>query len=178
VKLTTPRLFLRDWTDYDLEPFYQLNADPKVMEFFPKPLTRQESDQVAAKIRSKISERGWGLWAMEIPGVTSFAGFVGLSVPTFVSHFTPCVEIGWRLATAYWGNGYATEGAREALEFGFQRLSLPEIVAFAVPANLRSRSVMDKLGMSHDPRENFEHPSLSEGNPLRTHVLYRLKRPV
>jgi RimJ/RimL family protein N-acetyltransferase len=171
--LVTPRLRLRPWRDEDLAPFAEMNADPKVMEFLPKPLDRAESDALAARIRDHFACRGFGLWAVEVPGVADFIGFVGLSVPTFEAHFTPCVEVGWRLASEYWGRGYATEAARAALDYGFRRLELAEIVSFTVPANLRSRRVMERIGMIHSPADDFDHPALPEGHPLRRHVLYR-----
>ena len=174
--LVTPRLLLRPWREADVAPFSALNADPRVMEFFPATLSRAESDAVAERIREGLAARGFGFWAVEVPGVTPFAGFVGLSVPRFEAHFTPCVEIGWRLAREHWGRGYATEGARAALDFGFGELGLAEVVAFTVPANARSRAVMEKLGMTHDPADDFDHPSVPEGHPLRRHVLYRVRR--
>jgi RimJ/RimL family protein N-acetyltransferase len=173
-EVRTDRLLLRDWRDEDLVPFARLNADPQVMEYFPSLLTRGESDSMVARLRSKWVERGFGLWAMELPGVAPFAGFVGLSVPSFTAPFTPCVEVGWRLAHEFWGRGYATEGARAALTFGFGQLKLAEIVSFTAPANLRSRRVMERLGMRRSPSDDFDHPSLPEGQPLRRHVLYRL----
>jgi RimJ/RimL family protein N-acetyltransferase len=155
-------------------PFARLNADPRVMEFFPAPLSRAQTQALVERIDAHFREHGFGLWAVEVPGVTSFAGFVGLSVPRFEAHFTPCVETGWRLAAEYWGRGYATEAATEALTFGFQTLSLREIVSFTVPANVRSRRVMERIGMVHDPGGDFDHPALAEGHPLRRHVLYRI----
>jgi RimJ/RimL family protein N-acetyltransferase len=175
--LTTDRLRLRRWTHADLEPFAALNGDPTVMEFFPSTLSRPESDALAERIHAHFTRHGFGLWAVEVPGVTPFAGFVGLSIPRFVAHFTPCVEIGWRLATAHWGRGYATEGARAVLAFGFDTLELDEIVSLAVVGNHRSRRVMEKIGMTHDPDDDFEHPGLPEGHELRPHVLYRIQNP-
>lgn len=174
--LTTARLRLRRWVEGDREPFAALNADPVVMAHFVSPLSRQQSDAVADRIGEHIDRYGFGLWAVEIPGVTPFAGFIGLSVPTFDASFTPCVEVGWRLAHAYWGYGYATEGATAAVAFGFESLALSEVVSFTVPHNLRSRRVMEKLGMTHTPADDFEHPSLPIGHPLRRHVLYRRGR--
>jgi RimJ/RimL family protein N-acetyltransferase len=118
------------------------------------------------------------LWAVEIPGITRFAGFIGLSIPGFEAHFMPSVEIGWRLGAEYRGFGYATEGVEAALEFGFKSLGLHEIVSFTVPGNARSRRVMERIGMSRDERDDFEHPGLPEGHPLRRHVLYRLRADV
>ncbi len=174
----TTRLHLRTWRDEDLPVFAAMNADPNVMEFFPKTLDRSESDALATRIRDGLARRGFGLWAVEVPGVAGFIGFVGLSVPAFEAHFTPCVEIGWRLAREHWGRGYATEAARAVLEFGFQDLALDEIVSFTVPANLRSRRVMERIGMTHSPADDYDHPLLPEGHPLRRHVLYRALRTV
>lgn len=176
-ELTTARLRLRAWRDADLPAFATLNADPRVTEFMPGPLDRAESDAMVARIRAHWAERGFGLWAVEVPGVDSFVGYVGLSVPRFeLATVTPCVEIGWRLAAAHWGRGYATEAARAALDHGFGALGLTEIVSFTVPANRRSRAVMERLGMVRNPAEDFDHPLLPEGHPLRRHVLYRLTR--
>jgi RimJ/RimL family protein N-acetyltransferase len=171
--LVTPRLRLRPWRDEDLPAFAAINADPRVMEFFPRPLDRAASDALAARIRDHFARRGFGLWAVEVPGAAGFIGFVGLSVPTFEAHFTPCVEIGWRLACPHWGRGYATEAARACLDFGFGPLGLGEIVSFTVPANRRSRGVMERIGMTRSPADDFDHPALPEGHPLRRHVLYR-----
>lgn len=177
VSLETPRLWLRPWKDSDLEPFARLNADSRVMEFFPKTLSREESDALVAEIRARFDDCGYCFWAAELKATGAFIGFIGISRVTFQTHFTPCTEIGWRLDPAYWGQGFATEGARAALDFAFGTLHLPEVVAFTVPANLRSRAVMERLGMRRDPAEDFEHPNLPEGHPLRSHVLYRLKSP-
>jgi RimJ/RimL family protein N-acetyltransferase len=152
-----------------------MNADPRVMEHFPNVLSRVESDATMARIEAHVEKHGYAQWAVEIIGVAPFAGFVGLSIPRFEAHFTPCVEIGWRLAAEYWGRGFATEGALAALAFGFETLGLDEIVSFTVPANVRSRRVMERLGMTYDPIDDFDHPLLAEGNPLRRHVLYRLR---
>lgn len=147
------------------------------MEFFPGVLSRQESDRLAASIEHHFEQHGFGLWAVEIPGIAAFAGFIGLSTPSFSAHFTPCVEIGWRLAVQYWGRGYATEGAHAAARFGFDTLDLPEIVSFTVPDNRRSRRVMERIGMVTNPADDFDHPGLPEGHRLRRHALYRLDRP-
>lgn len=169
------RLLLRGWRASDLEPFARLNADPRVMEHFPAPLARAESDAVAGRIGAHFERHGFGLWALEVPGVTEFAGFVGLSVPGFEAAFTPCVEVGWRLAAEHWGRGYAGEGAALALDFAFDRQGLAEVVSFTVVANQRSRRVMERLGMRRDPAEDFDHPLLPPGDPLRRHVLYRIR---
>ena len=169
----TERLILRRWQSGDRKPFTNMNSDPEVMKYFPNLLSRLESDELADRIEQHLVTHGFGLWALEIPEVTSFAGYVGLAVPRFEAPFTPCVEIGWRLARAYWGKGYATEAASATMAFGLDELRLDEIVSFTVPKNTRSRRVMEKLGMTHDPRDDFKHPSFPEGHPLRRHVLYR-----
>jgi RimJ/RimL family protein N-acetyltransferase len=173
----TDRLIMRRWIPEDRAPFAALNADPRVMEHFPAPLSRLQSDTLADRIEAHFAKHQFGLWALEIPGRTRFAGFVGLSVPDFEAHFTPCVEIGWRLAAEHWGCGYATEAARAALAFGFEQLQLAEIVAFTTACNTRSRRVMERIGMTRNAADDFDHPRLSEGHPLRRHVLYRC-RPV
>jgi RimJ/RimL family protein N-acetyltransferase len=175
-ELTTDRLRLRQWHASDREPFAAMNADPRVVEYLPAALARPESDALVDRFEAHFEKHGFGAWAVEVRATGAFAGFVGLAVPRFEAHFTPCVEIGWRLAVAHWGNGYATEGARAALAFGFETLGLDAIVAFTVPANVRSRRVMEKLGMRRDPGGDFEHPSLPEGHALRRHVLYRIAR--
>jgi RimJ/RimL family protein N-acetyltransferase len=179
--LATERLILRPWRESDLAPFAALNADPEVMEHFPATLRREESDLLAAHIAEDMAERGFGWWAAEVPGEAPFIGFIGLSVPDFGAHFLPpgriVVEIGWRLARPWWGRGYATEGARAALAFGFGELGLVEIVSFTATTNTRSQAVMRRLGMSHDPADDFDHPGLPAGHPLRRHVLYRVVKP-
>jgi len=176
IELRTERLVLRAWRDDDLEPFAAMNADPRVMEHFPSVLSRAESDATAGRIRAHLEQRGYGLWAVEVPGEVPFAGFVGLHHVPFDAHFTPAVEIGWRLAASVWGRGYATEGARAAMSLGFGTLGLEEIVSMTVPANRRSWNVMQKLGMTRDPRDDFDHPRVPEGSPLRRHILHRLRR--
>jgi RimJ/RimL family protein N-acetyltransferase len=177
ITLRTERLILRPWRDGDLAPFAALNADPRVREHFPSCLTRAESDASAQKIRAAFDAHGYGLWAVEVPGGVPFIGFIGLAEPSFTAPFTPCVEIGWRLAHAAWGHGYATEGARAALACAFDRLGLPELVSMTTPANTRSRHVMEKLGMRRDPADDFDHPNLPPRSPQRRHVLYRLRAP-
>lgn len=172
----TERLVLRPWRDSDLEPFAALNADPEVMHHFPRTLTREESDQTAEQAATHFREHGFGPWAVEVRGAAPFIGCVGLMHVGFRAHFTPAIEILWRLDRSAWGRGYATEAAREALRIAFVELDLPEIVAFTVPANARSRAVMARLGMKHDASGDFDHPKLREGDPLRRHVLYRLAK--
>lgn len=173
--IRTPRLLLRPWREGDLVPFAALNADPEVMEFFPKPLDRAESDAQAARIREHFDLRGFGRWGVEVPGVADFIGAVGLSVPAFEASFTPCVEVSWRLARAHWGRGYASEAARASLDFGFRELGLAEIVAFTATVNRRSSAVMERIGMARDLGGDFEHPLVPEGHPLRPHILYRAR---
>ena len=176
VTLSTARLVLRPWTAADRGPFAQLNADPAVMEFFPAPLTRAESDGLMDRLMDGFAQHGFGLWAVEAPGA-GLVGFTGLSVPSYETAFTPCVEVGWRLARHAWGKGYAREAAREALRFGFEDAGLREIVSFTVPANVRSRRVMEAVGMTRDVAGDFEHPRLPVGHALRPHVLYRIAAP-
>ena len=148
------------------------------MEHFPTALDRVESDAFVDRIEAGFDERGYGLWAVEIPGEAEFIGYVGLALHDFSAHFTPAVEIGWRLGHEYWGRGFATGAARTAVADGFDRVGLDEIVSFTVPANVRSVAVMQRLGMSHDPADDFDHPRIPAGHPLRRHVLYRLARPI
>jgi RimJ/RimL family protein N-acetyltransferase len=174
-ELRGERVLLRGWREEDLEPFAALNRDPRVMEHYPARLSRAESDAfVLERAVPVFCERGYGPWAVEVPGVAPFIGYVGLKAPTFEASFTPCVEIGWRLAFSAWGHGYATEAARLAIAYGFAEGGLAEIVSFTVPANRRSIAVMERLGMQADGE--FEHPRLPLGHPLRTHLLYRLTR--
>jgi RimJ/RimL family protein N-acetyltransferase len=175
IEFNTERLLLRQWRLSDYEPFAALNADSRVMEFFPATLEREASDAGIARCQSKIAERGWGLWAAEIRSSNEFIGFVGLQVPTVPLPFSPCVEIGWRLAYAHWGKGFASEAARAALRVGFEQLQLQEIVSFTAVNNRRSRAVMERLGMQQ-AETTFEHPGMPEGSPLREHCLYRLTR--
>jgi RimJ/RimL family protein N-acetyltransferase len=176
VELRTERLLLRQWRDEDLEPFGELNADPETMRYFVAPQARAESDALAERSRRQIREEGWGLWAVEVAGGPRFIGFVGLACPSFEAHFTPAVEVGWRLARRHWGNGYATEAGRAAIAYGFEELGLDEIVSFTSPLNEPSWRVMERLGMARDPADDFEHPRVPAGHPLRLHVLYRLSR--
>ena len=177
IPIETERLLLREWQKSDREPFARLNADPRVMEFMPARLSPAESGLLADRIENHFRERGFGLYALELRYERTFIGYVGLSVPAFQAHFTPCVEIGWRLSARHWGRGLATEAARRIVRFAFESLMLDALVSFTVPANIRSRRVMEKIGMTHDPSDDFEHPNLPEDHPLRCHVLYRLRRP-
>lgn len=174
--LETERLVLRRWRASDREPFRAMNADSRVMEFFPSTLSASESDALVERIERNFDVHGFGLWAAEVRATPSFIGYVGLAVPAFEAAFTPCVEIGWRLSVDYWGQGFATEAAREVLRYGFEGVNLTEILSWTAVANMRSRRVMEKLGMTHDPADDFDHPRLPHGHPLRRHVLYRLQR--
>lgn len=172
--LRTERLLLRQWREGDREPWAALNADPEVMRHFPSTLSAEESDHWFERNRDRIDEQGWGLWAVEVEGGAPFVGFVGLAVPGFEASFTPCVEVGWRLAREHWGTGYAPEAARAALAFGFDELALDEIVSFTYVGNRSSRRVMEKVGL--EEAFEFDHPNLP-GHRLERHVLYRAGRP-
>ncbi|MGQ5523688.1 GNAT family N-acetyltransferase [Chitinimonas sp. PSY-7] len=170
------RVVIRDWRDSDLAPFAALNADPQVRRHFPDVLTQAQSDASAAFLREHAEREGFTFWAVEVPGVADFIGFVGLLRIPFEASFTPCVEIGWRLARAHWGKGYATEAARLALTYGFDQLKLDKIVAITTPDNLPSQSVMTRLGMARDLAADFDHPNVPVGHPMRRHVLYHIHR--
>lgn len=170
----TKRLILRPWQESDLGPFAQLNADPRVREYFPGILSREESDASVKLMSNHIEKCGWGFWAASLIETGEFIGMIGLEDVYFKAHFTPAVEIGWRLAFDYWGKGYATEGAQAAFQYGFDHLKLHEIVSFTAVQNMRSRRIMEKIGMHHDPKDDFDHPKLSENHWLKRHVLYRL----
>ena len=173
-ELSTERLRLRQWRDDDRAPFARLNADAEVMRYFPAPLSGEQSDALAAALREAIDEQGWGLWATERIADGAFLGFVGLGRPRFEAPFMPAVEIGWRLDRPFWGRGYATEAARTCLDHAFGALGLAEVVSFTAAVNDRSRRVMERLGMTHDPADDFDHPLVTHG-PLRAHVLYRVR---
>lgn len=175
-QLRTERLVLRRWRHEDLEPFAALNADPRVMEHFPAPLDRAESDAMVERIEAHFEAHGWGLWAAEVVASGAFTGFIGLWPPGFEAHFTPAVEVGRPLAHEHWGQGCAPEGARAAITDGFERLGLEEIVSMTSVGNDRSRRVIEKLGMTHDPDDDFDHPRMPPGHRLERHVLYRLRR--
>jgi ribosomal-protein-alanine N-acetyltransferase len=171
-EIRTARLHLRLWRDSDVDAFAEMNSDRRVTEYFLAPLSRAESAASAGRIRKHWAEHGFGYWAIELKDVASFIGFAGLSRTTFESPFTPCIEVGWRLAAEHWGRGYATEAAREAVRGGFEDLGLAEIVSFTAASNRRSIRVMERLGMRRS--SEFEHPRIPEGHSLRRHVLYRL----
>lgn len=172
----TERLELRRWREQDGDQFAALNSDPVVMEHFPGVLTREQSDLMIRQMELHFEEFGYGLWAVDIRWAGKFIGFCGLSVPTFHTHFTPAVEIGWRFTRAEWGNGYATEAAKAAVDFGFEQADLDEILSWTVPANERSQGVMARLGMTRAPELDFDHPRLLDDERLRRHVVYRLTR--
>jgi RimJ/RimL family protein N-acetyltransferase len=172
--LETDRLILRPWQASDRAPFARMNADPRVMEFMPSLLSLEESNLLVDRIKAHFREHGFGLFAAELRKDHGFAGFIGLSIPSFRAPFTPGIEIGWRLAANYWGQGLATEGARAVVRYAFEGLRIEHLVSFALPGNIRSRRVMVKLCMTHDPSDDFDHPGLPEGHPMRRHVLYRL----
>jgi ribosomal-protein-alanine N-acetyltransferase len=171
--LEAERLILRRWRDTDRSAFAAMNADPRVMEFFPECLTRELSDAMIDRIERHFDAHGFGLFAAELRATGELTGFIGLAIPGFEAFFTPCVEIGWRLGAAYWNQGLATEGARAVLEFAFGTVGLQEVVSFTTRGNLPSRRVMEKLGMRY--AGEFEHPRMPEGHPLRPHVLYRVQ---
>lgn len=174
--IETERLVLRGWRAADHAPFAAMNADPRVMAFFPACLSRGESDAMLVRIHDHFAEHGFSFWAVGMKGGADFIGIAGLLSPRFEAHFTPCVEIGWRFAHAWWGQGYATEAARGLLRLAFTDFALDEVVALTVPNNRRSRRVMEKLGMTRDPADDFDHPALPPDHPQRRHVLYRLDR--
>ena len=178
VALRTPRLLLREWRDADREPFAAMTADPDVMRYYPPKPDRAASDAWVARMQQRHEAEGLGYWAVALPEEDCLIGAIGLTlVLSPAMPFAPAAEIGWRLARRYWGQGYAAEAARAALDDGFFRLGFDEIVAFTVPANRRSWRLMQRLGMTHDPRDDFDHPALDPGHPLRRNVLYRLRRP-
>jgi RimJ/RimL family protein N-acetyltransferase len=175
IEFETRRLRLRQWRDADREPYAAMNVDPAVMEFFPALQTRAASDTSIDAWQAQFAAQGWSNWAAELLDTGRFIGFVGLSVPRRVLPCSPCVEIGWRLARPFWGQGLASEAARGALRVGFEQLALPEIVSFTALGNLRSRAVMERIGM-RNAHQDFEHPGVPEGHALRLHCLYRITR--
>ena len=174
--LRTPRLLLRPWREADVDAFAAMFDDPAVMAFLLPAKDRAAIEAIVGRVRAHFEQHGYGWWAAELRETGAFIGFVGLSHIPFEAHFTPAVEVGWRLASAHWGKGYATEGARAALEVAFTQLGLSEIVSITVPANQRSWRVMERIGMTHDPGDDFDHPRVPDGNPMKRHVLYRIDR--
>jgi 3-dehydroquinate dehydratase / shikimate dehydrogenase len=173
--LRTDRLVLRPWRGSDRAPFAALNADAHVMEHFPKTSTRDETDVWLDRMIARMERQGFGLWAVEVPGVADFIGFIGLN-PADAILGRPVLEVGWRLAAEHWGRGYATEGARASLAHAFDVLGKDEVVSFATAANQRSRHVMEKLGLVHLPEDDFDHPGVPPTWSGRRHVLYRITR--
>lgn len=178
MQLETERLILRRWQDSDLEPFSAITADTEVRRYYPSTLTKGETKSLVERIESHFAREGFGLWALVLKSSGEFIGYTGLSKPTFEAHFMPCVEIGWQISRKHWGKGYAPEAARKSLEDGFVRLKLEEIVSFTTTLNAQSIRVMEKLGMQRNPADDYEHPMLPDGHPLKPHVLYRLPKAV
>lgn len=174
--IETSRLILRSWQDSDTEPFIKLNQDKEVRRYFPNLLTPEETIANINKIKNNFVTRGFSWYAVELKENHKFIGFIGLEVPSFETHFTPCIEIGWRLDREYWGQGLATEGALKCLELGFNEYNFNEIVAFTAKINKPSERVMQKLGMTYDPADDFYHPKLPKESPLCQHILYRIKK--
>jgi len=175
IEFETQRLRLVAWQDRHIPPFAEMNADPEVMRYFPATLTEAQTRAGVEIWRTQFAERGWSNWAVELKHSGEFIGFVGLSIPRRQLPFSPCVEVGWRLARRFWGHGYATEGARACLAVGFDRLGLTEIVSFTALTNLPSRAVMERIGLRNTGLD-FEHPAVPEGSPLRSHCLYAITR--
>ena len=167
-------VMLRQWKDTDFEPFAEMNSDPEVMRYLV-PMTRSESLDVFNRLRREITQRGWGIWGVEVDG--TFAGMVGLHVPEWHLPFSPCTEVLWRLRKEFWGRSIAYEAATEAVDYGFSKANLEEIVSFTTPSNLRSIRLMERLGFERDHRGDFDHPDVPEGSNLRRHLLYRKKGP-
>ena len=172
-ELETKRIKLRQWQEQDLPVFATLNADPQVMEYFPEPLSQEQSNKLARRCESLITQNGWGFWAVELKQSKEFIGFLGLHKPQSNLPFSPCVEIGWRLLKDHWGNGYATEASGVALRFAFNELALDEVVSYTTVSNTRSRAVMERLGF-YDTKQNFAHPDLPKEHHLAEHVLYKI----
>ena len=172
--LTTERLVLRRWRAQDREPFARLNADPRVMEFMPALLSRAESDALANRVEAHMEQHGFCLYAAELRENHRFIGFIGVHVPNFQAAFMPCIELGWRLAADVWGRGLATEAGRAVIRHAFDVLGIAELVSYTAVINVRSRHLIEKMGMKRNPLDDFDHPRVAEGHPLRPHVLYRL----
>jgi RimJ/RimL family protein N-acetyltransferase len=175
IEIETARLRLRQWRDADREPFAAMNGDPAVMEFFPSLQSRAASDAAIDRWQAELQARGWSNWAVELRESAEFVGFTGLSEPRRTLPCSPCVEIGWRYARKAWGKGLATEAAQACLQVAFEQLALPEVVSFTAVHNLRSRAVMERIGMTN-ANQDFEHPAVPQGHPLRLHCLYRVSR--
>lgn len=174
--IETERLILRTWQESDMQMFYEMNQDPRVIKFLRGPLTMHEAQTFYERMVYQYKERDYTLYAVEVKSGPKFIGFVGLNYTDFPGHFTPAVEIGWRLASGHWGKGYATEAARAVLKHGFETCKLSEIVSFTTPLNKGSVRVMQKIGLAHNAEDDFMHPKLATDHPLAQHVLYRLRR--
>jgi RimJ/RimL family protein N-acetyltransferase len=174
--LSGQRLILRRWRESDLEPFSVINADPIVMEFYPRTFSLKETRAAIEKIEADFDSHGFGLWALELRKTSRFIGYVGLSRPTFQAHFTPCIEIGWRISKEHWGKGFATEAAREVIRDAFERLQLGEVVSYTAAVNARSIRVMEKISMLRNKQDDFLHPLIEDDHPLKPHVLFRLPK--
>lgn len=172
--IETDRLILRAWKKEDLLPFAKLNASPQVMEHFPKTLSLEETQTLITNLQDRFIKNGFSFFATELKATKEFIGFIGLNIPGYVTPFTPCVEIGWRIDTEFWNKGYATEGALACLNYGFETLGLKEIVSFTATTNKPSEKVMQKIGMTRDLAGDFDHPSLDPDHPLSRHILYRI----
>lgn len=176
VMIETKRLILRTWVTGDIEPYYWINQDQKVIEYLSGPLSRETVEKFIEGANTQQNTRGYTLWAAEVKENHHLIGFIGLNYTDWESKFTPAVEVGWRLGSEYWGKGYATEGAKAALKYGFEEIGLNEIISFAVPENIRSIKVMEKLGLIRDFENDFNHPKLPLDHKLSNHVLYRLSK--
>lgn len=174
-QLATARILMRPWRDSDRQPFAAMNADPDVMRYFPALMTAAQSDALVDRIQAQLNHHGWGLWALEVDG--GFIGFTGLAPVKPPNPVAGGVEVGWRLTRSAWGRGYATEAGRAALSFGFDALRLDEVVSFTAVPNEASRAVMRRLGMTHNPARDFEHPALPPAHELQAHVLYAISQP-
>ncbi len=174
--IETERLILRTWVESDAEAYFHINQDPKVYEFLLGPLSMQQVQDFIQKCNQEFKAQRFCLFAVETKDTHTMIGFIGLSEPNFESSFTPCVEVGWRLGSEHWGKGYATEGAKAVLAYGFHQIGLNEIVSFTATVNMRSRRVMEKIGMKREPKEDFLHPKLAADHPISQHVLYRIQR--
>ncbi len=174
--IETERLFLRTWEEKDIEPFYSMNQDPKVIEYLAGPMDIEQVEDFIQKMKIQQQKRNYSLWAVELKSSGEFIGFIGLNYTDWEAHFTPAVEVGWRLDSKYWGNGYAPEGAKACLDYGFNKIGLGEIISFTVPENTNSLRVMDKIGLKRDIKDDFIHPKLPKESRLSQHVLYRLRK--
>lgn len=177
IYLETDRVLLRDWSGDDLEPFAAMNADEKVMEYYPAIINREESDALAMRLQQDMDAVGFGLYAVEDKSTGNFIGYVGISEVRFPADFAPALEIGWRLAATSWGHGFATEAAKACMAHAFSEFGFPDLVSFTTRGNTKSIAVMERIGMSRNPDDDFEHPNLPEDHPLRPHVLYRIENP-